>query len=156
MTVAENLVMPVLNEVASRGVLQRDEINDRAQSLIDEFNILTPSPDTPLAQLSGGNQQRVVLANALSCGPKVLVATQPTRGLDVGAVEYVSERLREAADDGIAVLLISTDLGEIAALADRILVIYRGAIIGEMARSEFDLERIGLLIGGSTAEASVT
>jgi simple sugar transport system ATP-binding protein len=153
MTVAENLVMSTLDQVATRGVLQRDEINGRAQVLIDEFGIHTPSPDTPLAQLSGGNQQRVVLANALSCDPKVLVATQPTRGLDVGAIEYISERLRSAADEGIAVLLMSTDLGEIAALADRVLVIYRGAIIGEMARSEFDVERIGLLIGGSTAEA---
>jgi len=156
MTVAENLVMSTLGEVSVRGVLQGDEISERAQGLIDEFEIHAPSPDTPLAQLSGGNQQRVVLANALSCGPKVLVATQPTRGLDVGAIEYISGRLREAADEGIAVLLMSTDLGEIAALADRILVIYRGAIIGEMARSEFDVERIGLLIGGSTAEAGVT
>ena len=156
MTVAENLVMSTLDEVATRGVLQRDEINSRAQVLIDEFDIHTPSPDTPLAQLSGGNQQRVVLANALSCDPKVLVATQPTRGLDVGAIEYISDRLRSAADEGIAVLLMSTDLGEIAALADRILVIFRGAIIGEMARSEFDVERIGLLIGGSTVDAGAT
>jgi len=100
--------------------------------------------------LSGGNQQRVVLARALSAGPKVLVAVQPTRGLDVGAVEYIGERLQRAAGDGIGVLLVSTDLGEIAALADRILVLFRGSIIGEMKRSELDLERLGLLIGGST------
>jgi simple sugar transport system ATP-binding protein len=153
MTVAENLVMSTLDEVAVRGVLQREEINRRAQVLIDAFAIHTPSPDTPLGRLSGGNQQRVVLANALSCGPQVLIASQPTRGLDVGAIEYVSDRLRDAATQGIAVLLMSTDLGEIAALADRILVIYRGAIIGEMSRSDFDVERIGLLIGGSTPPA---
>ena len=156
MTVAENLVMSVLGQVATHGVLQRNEITSRAQGLIDEFDIHAPSPDTTLAELSGGNQQRVVLANALSCDPKVLVATQPTRGLDVGAVEYVSGRLRAAADEGIAVLLMSTDLGEIAALADRILVIYRGSIIGEMARSEFDVDQIGLLIGGSAAESGGT
>jgi simple sugar transport system ATP-binding protein len=154
MTVAENLVLSSLGEVARRGVLRRDAIRDRALKLIEEFDIHTPGPDAVFAELSGGNQQRVVLARALSVSPRVLVAHQPTRGLDVGAVEYIGERLRAAADDGIGVLLMSTDLGEIAALADRIVVIYRGAIIGEMSRSDLDLERLGLLIGGSTAGES--
>ena len=89
-----------------------------AEQRVEELDIKTPGISQKARNLSGGNQQRVVLANALSCGPKVLVATQPTRGLDVGAVEYVSDRLRAAADEGIAVLLISTDLGEIAAMYD--------------------------------------
>ena len=150
MSVAENLVLTSMDRYTSRGVLRREEITARAIEMIDEFAIHTPGPDTPLGQLSGGNQQRVVLARALSAGPKVLVAVQPTRGLDVGAVEYIGERLQRAAGDGIGVLLVSTDLGEIAALADRILVLFRGSIIGEMKRSELDLERLGLLIGGST------
>ena len=149
MSVAENLALSSMHEMATRGILRRDEIRAHALELIEEFDIGVPGPDTPLRQLSGGNQQRVVLAEALSVGPQVLVAHQPTRGLDVGAVEYVGERLRAAAAGGIGVLLISTDLGEIAALADRIIVMFRGAIIGEMARSRLDLERLGLLIGGS-------
>lgn len=149
MTVAENIAFSSIDQVAKRGVLQSDQMRDVALSLIEEFEILTPYPETPLAQLSGGNQQRVVLARALSVKPRVLVAHQPTRGLDVGAVEYVGERLQSAAMSGIGVLLLSTDLGEIAALADRIIVIYRGEIIGEMLRAELDMERLGLLIGGS-------
>jgi simple sugar transport system ATP-binding protein len=151
MTVAENLVLASIETVSSdRGVLDPEAITSRATELIDQFDIHTPGPHVPFAQLSGGNQQRVVLARALSDQPKVLIAHQPTRGLDVGAIEYIGERLRSAADDGIGVLLMSTDLGEIVALADRIVVIYRGRIIGEMTRSELDMDRLGLLIGGST------
>lgn len=150
MSVAENLILSSISDYFDGGVLQRDRMMDRAVELIDEFDIRTPGPDTPVGQLSGGNQQRVVLAQALSASPKILVAAQPTRGLDVGALEYISDRLQRAADDGVAVLLISTDLGEIAALADRIVVLFRGAIIGEMPRAGLDFEKLGLLIGGST------
>jgi ABC-type uncharacterized transport system ATPase subunit len=153
MSIAENLILSCLRDVASTGILDAHAIQGRAEHLIEDFDIHCPSPDMPLGQLSGGNQQRVVLAAAMSVAPKILVAHQPTRGLDVGAIEYIGNRLRQAADDGIGVLLLSTDLGEIAALSDRIVVIYRGKIIGEMARSEMDLERLGLLIGGSTAPA---
>jgi simple sugar transport system ATP-binding protein len=152
MTVAENMMLTTIEGYASRtGILRPDEIRARARELIAEFDIHCPSCDTPLAQLSGGNQQRVVLARALSGDPRVLVAHQPTRGLDVGAIEYIGSRLQAAAESGIGVLLLSTDLGEIAALADRIVVIYRGRIIGEMSRAEMDMERLGLLIGGSVS-----
>jgi simple sugar transport system ATP-binding protein len=150
MSVAENIVLSHLESFTRGGLLDREAMRDRAQDLITQFDIVTPGPDTPVAELSGGNQQRVVLAKALSGSPKVLVAHQPTHGLDVGAIEYVGERLKAAAAGGIGVLLLSTDLGEIAALADRIVVVYRGRIIGEMAREALDLERLGLLIGGST------
>ena len=156
MSVAENLILSRLDEVVDRGVLRRDEMRAIASKLIEEFDIHTPGPDTPLGQLSGGNQQRVVLAGALSVAPKVLVAVQPTRGLDVGAIEYIGERLRAAAVGGVGVLLISTDIGEIAALADRIIVISRGAIVGEMSRAELDLERLSLLIGGSSEAEAAT
>lgn len=149
MTVAENLVLSTIDRFSNSGVMQPDRIRDAAASVIDEFGIRAPSPDSTMAQLSGGNRQRVVLARALSIAPRVLVAHQPMRGLDVGAVEYVSERLRSAAREGVAVLLLSTDLAEIAALSDRINVIYRGEIIGEMSRADLDMERLGLLIGGS-------
>ncbi len=90
-----------------------------------------------------------MLARELSAEPTVLVAAQPTRGLDVGAIEFIGQRLRAAADRGIAVLLISSELEEILALADRIVVIHAGRIRGEMARADADIERIGLLMGGS-------
>lgn len=154
MTVAENLVLSRIESVAERGILSAEQIRSQAQALIEEFDIHTPSPDLPLATLSGGNQQRVVLARALSSRPTVLVAHQPTRGLDVGAIEYIGERLHAAASDGIGVLLVSTDLGEILALADRIAVIYRGRIVGEMSRSDLDVERLGLLMGGSVGESA--
>jgi simple sugar transport system ATP-binding protein len=150
MTVAENLVLSCIDVMADRGILRREDITARARELIEEFDIHTSGCDVPFAQLSGGNQQRAVLARALSIDPRVLVAHQPTRGLDVGAIEYIGDRLRKAADSGIGVLLLSTDLGEIAALSDRIVAIYRGKIIGGMDRSSFDMERLGLLIGGST------
>jgi simple sugar transport system ATP-binding protein len=154
MSVAENLVLSSIHRYTRHGVLDADAIRRRAEELISEFAIHTPGPDTPLGLLSGGNQQRAVLARELSVGPRVLVAAQPTRGLDVGAIEYIGDRLQQAAQSGIGVLLISTDLGEIAALAHRILVIYRGRIVGEMARSALDMERLGLLIGGSLEGAA--
>jgi simple sugar transport system ATP-binding protein len=116
-----------------------------------EFEIQAAGPDAPMRSLSGGNQQRVVLARELSSDPKVLVAAQPTRGLDVGAIESMSQRLRDAAARGIGVLLISTELEEILDLSDRILVVSRGKVIGEMARSEATSERLGLLLGGVDA-----
>ena len=112
---------------------------------------MTASLDAPLRSLSGGNQQRVVLARELSRRPVALVAAQPTRGLDVGAIAYMTERLRAAAQAGVGVLLISTELEEIVELADRIAVIHRGRIVGEMARAELDLERLGLMMGGQAA-----
>ncbi len=151
LTVAENLMLSLLDRMHNRGLLRRDAIRRNALDLVEEYGILTPGPDTPLGNLSGGNQQRVVLARALSADPKVMVAHQPTRGLDVGAIEYVGDRLRRAADDGLGVLLISSDLGEIFALADRIAVIYQGRIVGGMPRSELDMERLGLLMGGAGA-----
>lgn len=154
MSVAENLVMPTIEQYSDGGVLDREAMRRRATELMAEFDIHATDPDIPFGLLSGGNQQRAVLAREMSAGPKVLVAVQPTRGLDVGAVEFIGERLQQAAESGIGILLVSTDLGDIAALAHRILVIYRGRIVGEMSRSELDMERLGLLIGGAV-EAGV-
>ena len=151
MTVAENLVLDAPHAVARHGILDRRAVRERAVRLIDEFDILASSPDAPMSSLSGGNQQRVVLARELSRQPKVLVAAQPTRGLDVGAIEYMGQRLRAAAEAGVGVLLVSSELEEIVALSDRILVLYRGRIIGEMPRRNIDLDRLGLLMGGESA-----
>src|SRR3546814_13189304 len=101
-----------------------------------------------MGSLSGGNQQRVVLARAIRREPKVLVAAQPTHGLDVGAVEYMTEQLRAAAARGVAVLLISTELEEILSVADRIAVIHRGRILGVVDRPDVALAPSGLMTGG--------
>ncbi len=148
MTVAENLVMNDLERVAPRRFLRPRRVQAHARRLIREFEIMCPGPDTPMQLLSGGNQQKVVVARELSREPKVLVAAQPTRGLDVGAIDYMNERLRAAAAGGVAVLLISSELEELLSLSDRVAVIHRGRIVGEMMRADVDLERLGLLMGG--------
>src|SRR6185437_43951 len=123
-------------------------IEARAVELIRRYSIATPGPRAPARLLSGGNLQKVVLAREFSGRPKLLVAASPTRGLDVGAIETVHSYLREAAAGGVAVLLISEDLDEILALADRIAVMYEGAIVGETARAEASVEELGLLMAG--------
>ncbi|MGW6460994.1 ABC transporter ATP-binding protein [Streptomyces sp. NPDC055078] len=151
MSVAENLTMKSLNEVSGRFLLRRSAMLARARRLADEFNIVTPSLDAPVRSLSGGNQQRLVLARELSGHTRVLVAAQPTHGLDVGAIEDMYSRLRGAADDGVGVLLISTELEEVMALASRIAVISSGRITGALPISEATPERLGMLVGGEAA-----
>jgi simple sugar transport system ATP-binding protein len=151
MTVSENLSMVGLRRIAKHGVLDRRGMRQQADDLISEFDISCSGPDAPMFSLSGGNQQRVVLARELSQDPAVLIAAQPTRGLDVGAIEFMTTRLRQAAEDGVGVLLISSELEEILDLANRIVVISDGRIIGEMRRDDADLDRIGLLMGGHAA-----
>lgn len=148
MSIAENLVLGRTGVVRRRGFLSRRALRAHAETLVRDFDVSTPNVDLPMSSLSGGNQQRVVLARELAGNPRVLVAAQPTHGLDVGAMEYLWGRLRAAAAAGTAVLLISTELDEILALADRIAVIHRGAIVGEMSRADVDMERLGMLMGG--------
>ena len=149
MSVAENLILADQSDTSHRGFLDREKITARAEELVREFGVSCSSVDAPMWTLSGGNQQRVVLARELSTGPSVLVAAQPTRGLDVGAIEYMGERLRRTAASGVGVLLISSELDELVELSDRILVIYRGMIVGEMAAGEVDFGRLGMLMGGA-------
>ena len=110
-------------------MIDREAIRRNAESLIAEFDIQCGGPDAPMWSLSGGNQQRVVLAREMSNAPVVVVACQPTRGLDVGAIEYMGARLRQAAVDGVGVLLISSELDELMALSDRIIVMYLGKVV---------------------------
>ena len=149
MSIAENLMLIDQSRVSSRGVIDLDDARRVASQMIYDFDIQCGGPNAPMWSLSGGNQQRVVLARELSNEPKVLVAAQPTRGLDVGAIEYISDRIRAAASDGVAVLLISSELEEILDLAHRIVVMHRYKIVGEMARPDADLERIGMLMTGA-------
>jgi ABC-type uncharacterized transport system ATPase subunit len=148
-TVAENIFIADPERVARRGLMDQAEMNKKAALLIEQFDIVCSGPRAPMWSLSGGNQQRVVLARELSHEPRVLVAAQPTRGLDVGAIEYMSGQLRAAADGGVAVLLISTELGEILDLADRIVVMSNGRIVGEMQRGDVELAELGLMMSGA-------
>ncbi len=133
----------------SRGPLLRlRHIRDRAVELISHYRIAAPGPTVPARLLSGGNLQKVVLAREFSGRPRLLVAASPTRGLDVGAIEAVHSYLRDAAGDGIAVLLLSEDLDEILMLADRIAVMYEGAVLGELSSRGADVDEIGLLMAG--------
>ena len=148
LTVAENLALENLPKFITNGFLDRSKINAEAEEKIKEFQIKA-SPNDQLRKLSGGNMQKVILARALSRKPKVVIAAQPTRGLDVGATEYVRKRLMEERERGASVVLISEDLDEVLALSDRIAVIYEGSIKGIVPSAEATPEKIGLLMAGA-------
>jgi simple sugar transport system ATP-binding protein len=134
-------------------VLQRNIILDNAKQLVSNFDIRTPNSQTATSTLSGGNQQKVIVAREFSRPIKLLVASQPTRGLDVGSIEYIHKRIIEKRDDGCAVLLVSTELDEIMQLSDRIAVMYRGQILAIADAKTITREEIGLLMAGVTPEA---
>jgi general nucleoside transport system ATP-binding protein len=137
----------------SRGPLLRwGTIRRYAADLILRFGVITPGPDLRARDLSGGNLQKLVLGREFSGEPRVLVAASPTRGLDVGAIEGMHAYLREAAAEGVAVLLISEDLDEIMALADRVVVIYEGGLTGEFDPCTATIEEIGLAMTGGERE----
>jgi simple sugar transport system ATP-binding protein len=150
LAIASNLVLKSYREPpASRGPLLRlGAIRARALELIGRYRIAAPGPEAQARQLSGGNLQKVVLAREFSGRPQLLVAAAPTRGLDVGAIENVHGYLREAAAEGMGVLLISEDLDEILALADRIAVMYEGGVPGEFDAAHANVEEIGLAMAG--------
>ncbi len=149
-TVAENLILREHHKkpFSSLGLLNLKAIESHSEGLINNYQIKTPSQDTLAKSLSGGNIQKVVVARELSREPRVIIAAQPTRGLDVGAMEYVRERLLEERKSGTAILLISEDLDEIFALADRIAVIFEGQIMGVVQRNDATSEKLGLLMAG--------
>ena len=149
-SIASNLALKSYREApASTGPLLRlRRIRERAVELIKSYRISAPGPQAPVRLLSGGNLQKVVLAREFSGKPKLLVAASPTRGLDVGAIESVHTYLNEAAANGVGVLLISEDLDEILMLADRIVVLYEGRIVGETPRAQANVEEIGLQMAG--------
>jgi len=149
-TVAENLILREHHKqpFSKWGFLNLKAVEQHSSELIQNYQIKTPSQETLAKSLSGGNIQKVVVARELSRDPRVIVASQPTRGLDVGAMEYVRSRLLEERLEGTAILLISEDLDEILALADRIAVIYEGQIMGIVPREEATPEKLGLLMAG--------
>jgi general nucleoside transport system ATP-binding protein len=149
MTVAENLALGDLAAVSYGQFVSLGRMRRRATALIKEYGIKCADPGVPLRYLSGGHQQRVILARELSRNPAVLVADQPTRGLDVAAVEDVWNRIRAAAGRGIGVLLNSSDLDEVLQLASRVVVVVRGQNAGEVKPDAVDAQALGLLMGGA-------
>ncbi len=149
-SVAENLVLSTHGgpPYTRRGMLDRNAIRAHAEKLVRDFDVRTPSVDTRGGSLSGGNIQKMILARELSGRPKMLVAAQPTRGLDVSAIEFVHKQLVAQRDAGVAILLISTELDEVLSLSDRIAVIYEGQIAGTVNTAEADLHEIGLMMAG--------
>ena len=148
-SIAENLILNIhdIEPFAKLGQLSKSAIIDNANERVKEFDIRTQSIDDSASSLSGGNKQKVVLARELSRNVKIVVASQPTRGLDVGSIEFVHERLLTERASGRAILLISTELDEVIALADRIAVIYRGEILG-IVEPSVTREKLGLMMAG--------
>jgi simple sugar transport system ATP-binding protein len=150
MSVRENLILGRHRDPALAGhvFLKRGEIDRRAGGLVRDFRIEPPDPSMRADLLSGGNQQKTVAARELSRCPEFVIASQPTRGLDIGASRLIHELLIGLAGAGKGVLLVSADLSEIMALSDRVGVMYRGAICGVMERSAATEEDLGLLMAG--------
>ena len=150
LSVAENFILKSYRQAPfCRGLfLDRSAINAHADRLIAQYAVMTPSRETPVKLLSGGNIQRAILARETSSAPALLIAAHPTSGLDVGATEYIRQLLLAQRDQGTAVLLVSEDLEEILALSDRIVVMFEGQIVGLVEAAQADLEEIGLLMAG--------
>ena len=150
LTVEENLILEnhVSSEFQRKGLLDFKKIQQFSEELIRAYGIKTAGREAEAKSLSGGNLQKVMLARELAGKPAVLIASQPTRGLDVGAMEYVHQRILEERERGAAVLLISEDLDEIFALSDRIVVLFEGEVMGEVMVEEASREQIGLWMSG--------
>ena len=154
MTITENTIMKSYrgSPISSRWQINFTHARERARSLKQKYDILAPSVETMARKLSGGNLQKVILAREISSEPTLMVAVQPTRGLDVGAIEAIQTLLLEQRENGTAVLLISEELEELLALSDRIAVIYDGRIMGIVPAEDADIKEIGLMMTGSKKE----
>jgi simple sugar transport system ATP-binding protein len=149
--VADNMVLNTYYQkpFGIYGVMQPKAIDANARKLIEDFDVRTPSPYVPVKKLSGGNQQKVIVARELSHNVKLIVANQPTRGLDVGSIEYIHKEIIAMRDRGAAVLLVSAELDEIMALSDRIAVMYRGEIVATVDAATVTREKLGLWMAGA-------
>ncbi|WP_437754535.1 ABC transporter ATP-binding protein [Sorangium sp. So ce1389] len=157
-SVADNLVLCTYHRppFAERGVLRDEARDENARRLVKTFDIRAPGPSAPVSALSGGNQQKVILARELSRPVELLVASQPTRGVDVGSIEHIHREIVAARDAGAAVLLVSAELDEVLALSDRIAVMYRGALVatrdaGAVSRTELGMLMAGVAPGAAAA-----
>jgi simple sugar transport system ATP-binding protein len=148
-SVADNLILGQQHRFSGRGVLDRAAITQHATARAAQFDIRPPDPALAVRTLSGGNQQKVVIARELSRDFIVLLAAQPTRGVDVGAIEFIHDALRKARDAGKAILLVSAELREVLSLSDRIAVMYGGRIVTVMPRGEANEQLLGSFMTGA-------
>ena len=150
----DNLILQTYYEppFAERASLQFEQVYEYAGRVSEEFDVRTPSIALPAQNLSGGNQQKVIVGREFSRPIQLLIAAQPTRGLDVGSIEYIHRRLVQKRDEGVAVLLVSVELDEIMALSDRIAVMYEGKIVGTVDADKISREELGLLMAGAQLE----
>jgi ABC-type uncharacterized transport system ATPase subunit len=152
MSLAENLMLNRLERFRRFGLLDRGALRSAAQDLMERFDVRAASADIAFGSLSGGNQQKAVLAREITTdGLVFLLAAQPTRGLDVGAVEAVYGQIRAACERGVGVLLISSELDELIGVADRIVVLYRGKVMGHSPAEPSARQRIGAMMAGQAA-----
>ena len=158
LSVAENLVLTRYHdEQFSHGVIVDWEAADAiAETLISEYDIRTPNKETGVGTLSGGNQQKVIVARELSRDLRLTIAAQPTRGVDVGSIEYIHSRIVKERDAGTAVLIVSTELEEVMALSDRLLVMYRGKVVAELDPKKVTPMEVGLYMAGSRPDSAVS
>jgi simple sugar transport system ATP-binding protein len=157
MTLAENLVLGLQHrpELGRGPLLSRRALIERARGLLDEFDVRPPDPLARAAALSGGNQQKLIAARELSRGATVILAAHPTRGVDLGAIAFLHQRLLAARDAGRAILLVSSELSEILALSDRIFVMFDGRFTHETLPGRTDERVLGLYMTGRGAEQGV-
>ena len=150
-SIADNMVLNTFDQPPfARGVVRdREAVQHAARQRVEAYDVRTSSELFPASTLSGGNQQKVIIAREFSRPIKLLIASQPTRGLDVGSIEYIHERIVEKRDEGAAVLIVSVELDEVLALADRIAVMYRGRLVAVLPGAEATREELGLLMAGS-------
>lgn len=149
-SVAENLILVdhSSKDFVSNRLFDFDAIRRHCSELVERFAVKTPTIDTPTSSLSGGNIQKVIIARELTGNPGVLIASQPTRGVDIGSAEYIHERLIAQRGKGTATLLISEDLDEVLGLSDRIAVVFEGRIVAIIDAADATREGIGLLMAG--------
>ncbi|PEJ25097.1 heme ABC transporter ATP-binding protein [Bacillus pseudomycoides] len=157
-SVRDNIVLQTYykNPFSNKGILNFSKITKKAKELIEQFDVRTPSEQTVARALSGGNQQKAIIAREVDRDPDLLIAAQPTRGLDVGAIEFIHKKLIEQRDKGKAVLLLSLELDEILNVSDRVAVIYEGKIVAIVNARETNEKQLGLLMAGGTGEAKVS
>ncbi len=153
--VAENLILKSFRRppIASGWAINANVVRQNAVTLVERYQIDTPTMETPVRMLSGGNLQKVILARETSGQPELMVAVHPTRGLDVGATEFVHQLLIRQRDAGAAILLISEDLDELLSVSDRLAVMYEGRIVGELPSAGANIDTIGLMMGGTKGDA---
>ena len=152
MSIEDNMITTKLKQFTKGLRLDRKSIRSYAEELVKRYDVRPGKPEIPTSALSGGNAQKVVVAREVEMGAKILVASQPTRGVDIGAIESIEAILEDVKSRGVAVLLVSADLREILSLSDRILVMYEGRITGELPVREANEDRLGLLMMGGTLD----